>query len=116
MGYNAMWAIQAWAVATLTPAGILAMWNGFSGGWYYNSYLNMYSFMPFGGTMYSPFGFGYFNPITVVDVYTPGGYYWNGAERDPAPERPQACRFQPCPASSAPPGGTPTSPRPNASA
>ena len=55
-----------------------AMWTGFSGGWYYNSYLNMYSFMPFAGTMYSPFGYGYYNPVTVAYVYTPG-YYWNGA-------------------------------------
>jgi hypothetical protein len=55
-----------------------AMWSGFSGGWYYNSYLNMYSYMPFAGTMYSPFGFGYYNPITIGYVYTPG-YYWNGA-------------------------------------
>lgn len=55
-----------------------AMWNGFSGGWYYNPYLNMYSYMPFAGTMYSPFGYGYYNPVTIVSVYTPG-YYWNGA-------------------------------------
>jgi hypothetical protein len=55
-----------------------AMWNGFSGGWYYNSYLNMYSYMPFAGTMYSPFGYGYYNPVTIAYVYTPG-YYWNGA-------------------------------------
>ena len=54
------------------------MWNGFSGGWYYNSYLDMYSYIPFAGTMYSPFGYGYYNPLTIVNVYTPG-YYWNGA-------------------------------------
>jgi hypothetical protein len=55
-----------------------AMWNGFSGGWYYNSYLNMYSYLPFAGTMYSPFGYGFYNPITIAYVYSPG-YYWPGA-------------------------------------
>jgi hypothetical protein len=54
------------------------MWNGFAGGWYYNSYLNMYSYMPFAGTMYSPFGYGYYNPITIGYVYAPG-YYWGGS-------------------------------------
>jgi hypothetical protein len=54
------------------------MWAGFSGGWYYNPYLNMYSFMPFAGTLYSPFGYGYYNPVTIAYVYTPG-YYWQGA-------------------------------------
>jgi hypothetical protein len=55
-----------------------SMWNGFAGGWYYNPYLNMYSYMPFAGTMYSPFGYGYYNPVTVAYVYTPG-YYWAGS-------------------------------------
>jgi hypothetical protein len=54
------------------------MWRGFSGGWYYNQYLDMYSYLPFAGTTYSPFGYGYFNPITIAYVYTPG-YYWQGA-------------------------------------
>jgi hypothetical protein len=54
------------------------LWNGFSGGWYYNQYLNMYSYLPFAGTMYSPFGYGYYNPLTIGYVYTPG-YYWQGA-------------------------------------
>ncbi len=55
-----------------------AMWNGFSGGWYYNSYLNMYSYLPFAGTVYSPFGYGIYNPVTIADVYTPT-YYWTGS-------------------------------------
>src|ERR1700722_3252634 len=38
----------------------------------------MYSYMPFAGTMYSPFGYGYYNPNTIGYVYAPG-YYWNGA-------------------------------------
>jgi hypothetical protein len=55
-----------------------AMWNGFSGGWYYNSFLNMYSYMPFGASVMSPFGYGIYNPVTIGYVYVPG-YYWSGA-------------------------------------
>lgn len=55
-----------------------AMWNGFSGGWYYNQCMGMYSYIPFAGTMYSPFGYGLFNPATIAYVYAPG-YYWQGA-------------------------------------
>ncbi|HXE62396.1 MAG TPA: hypothetical protein VN519_02595 [Bryobacteraceae bacterium] len=55
-----------------------AMWNGFSGGWYYNSFLNMYSYMPFGGAVMSPFGYGIYNPVTIGYVYMPT-YYWSGA-------------------------------------
>lgn len=55
-----------------------AMWNGFSGGWYYNSFLNMYSYMPFGAGVMSPFGYGIFNPMTIGYVYFPT-YYWSGA-------------------------------------
>jgi len=55
-----------------------AMWSGFSGGWYYNQCMGMYSYIPFAGTMYSPFGYGFYNPITIGYVYAPG-YYWQGA-------------------------------------
>jgi hypothetical protein len=74
LGYGGMGFGSGYAYTGWNPA----MWNGFSGGWYYNSYLNMYSYMPFAGTMYSPFGYGYYNPNTIGYVYTPG-YYWNGA-------------------------------------
>ncbi len=55
-----------------------AMWRGFSGGWYYNQCMNMYSYLPFAGTVYSPFGYGYYNPVTIGYAYNPG-YYWSGA-------------------------------------
>jgi hypothetical protein len=74
MGYGSLGFGSGYAYTGWNPA----MWNGFSGGWYYNSYLNMYSYMPFAGTMYSPFGYGYYNPMTIGYVYTPG-YYWTGA-------------------------------------
>ena len=54
------------------------MWNGFSGGWYYNSFLDMYSYMPFGASVYTPFGYGIYNPVTIGYVYMPT-YYWSGA-------------------------------------
>jgi hypothetical protein len=73
-----------------------AMWSGFSGGWYYNQCMNMYSYIPFGGTMYSPFGYGFFNPLTIGYVYTPG-YYWQ-VPADPVRAPPLACL---CPASMA---------------
>jgi hypothetical protein len=50
----------------------------FRGGWYYNSYLNMYTYMPYGGTSWSPFGYGYFSPYTINSYYNPGNYYWYG--------------------------------------
>jgi hypothetical protein len=69
MGYGSGYAYTGW-----NPA----MWSGFSGGWYYNSYLNMYSYLPFSGTIYSPFGYGFYNPVTIGYAYTPG-YYWAGS-------------------------------------
>jgi hypothetical protein len=50
----------------------------FRGGWYYNSFLNMYTYMPYGGTAWSPFGYGYFSPYTIYSYYSPGNYYWYG--------------------------------------
>jgi hypothetical protein len=55
-----------------------SMWNGFSGGWYYNSFLNMYSYMPFGAGLVTPFGYSMFNPVTIGYVYMPA-YYWPGS-------------------------------------
>jgi hypothetical protein len=51
---------------------------GFRGGWYYNSYLNMYTYMPMGGTSWSPFGYGYYSPYTIGNYYQPNNYYWYG--------------------------------------
>jgi hypothetical protein len=52
--------------------------NGFSGNWYFNPFLNMYTYMPYGGTLWSPFGYGYYSPYTIYSYYSPGGYYWSG--------------------------------------
>jgi hypothetical protein len=42
---------------------------GAGGSWMYNPYFGMYTFMPFNGTAFSPFGYAYYTPITVVPVY-----------------------------------------------
>ncbi len=52
--------------------------SSFSGGWYYNPYLSMYTYMPYGGVAWSPFGYGYFSPYTIYSYYSPGNYYWYG--------------------------------------
>lgn len=54
------------------------MYGGFTGGWYYNRYLGMYTFMPFGGTILSPFGYGIYNPATIYYAYDPS-FYWGGS-------------------------------------
>jgi hypothetical protein len=52
--------------------------SAFSGGWYLNSLLGMYTYIPYGGAFWSPFGYGYFSPGTIYSFYQPGGYYWYG--------------------------------------
>jgi hypothetical protein len=58
--------------------GLMGIRNGLSGNWYYNSFLNMYTYMPYGGTLWSPFGYGYFSPYSIYSFYSPGNYYWYG--------------------------------------
>ena len=42
---------------------------GAAGGWFYNPYFGMFTYMPYYGTAWSPFGYAYYTPITVVPVY-----------------------------------------------
>ena len=44
-------------------------YSGLSGGWMFNPYFGMYTFMPFAGTAWSPFGYAFYTPVTVVPVY-----------------------------------------------
>ncbi len=58
-------------------------YSAFNGGWYYNSFYNCYTFMPFGRRFYSPFGFGFFRNYADCYWYNPyynpyGGYYGGG--------------------------------------
>ncbi len=49
-------------------AGGGGSWNG---GWYYNPYFDMITYVPLGGTFWSPFGYGFFSPLTIGQYYAP---------------------------------------------
>jgi hypothetical protein len=47
--------------------------NGGLGGWAYNSLYGMYTYLPYNGIAYSPFGFSFYSPYTVYQAYQPYG-------------------------------------------
>jgi len=47
----------------------------YSSGWAFNPYFNMYTFIPYRGAFYSPFGYALWSPFTVYDyLYSPVFY------------------------------------------
>jgi len=50
-------------------------WNG---GWYYNPYFDMITYVPMGGVFWNPFGYGFFSPGMIGAYYYPTGYYGGG--------------------------------------
>ncbi len=40
-------------------------------GWHWNPYFGLFTFVPYRGTLYSPFGYAFWSPRTVVQVYNP---------------------------------------------
>jgi hypothetical protein len=52
--------------------------GGWNGGWYYNPYFNMYTFVPLAGTMWNPWGYGFFSPYSIFNYYTPTTYWGGG--------------------------------------
>lgn len=53
--------------------------NGFTGGnWYYNPYFGFATYVPWGDTLRSPFGYYYYTPATVMAVYYPPRPAYNG--------------------------------------
>jgi hypothetical protein len=44
-------------------------YGAYGGNWMFNPYFGMYTFLPFYGTAWSPFGYAFYTPITVVPVY-----------------------------------------------
>ncbi len=40
-----------------------------SGGWLWNPYFGMFTYVPYRGVMYSPYGYAYWSPRTVMRVY-----------------------------------------------
>lgn len=64
-GYIAMANVSAARQST-------ARGNGFTGGnWYYNPYFGFATYVPWGDTLRSPFGYYYYTPSTVMAVYYP---------------------------------------------
>ena len=49
------------------------------GSWMWNPMFGMYTYLPYRGTYWDPFGFGYFSPYTVGNFFffSPGYYYGN---------------------------------------
>jgi hypothetical protein len=50
-------------------------WNG---GWYFNPYFSMFTFVPAGGTSWNPWGYGFYSPETISSYYTPSTYWYGG--------------------------------------
>lgn len=55
--------------------GGFGAWNG---GWYFNPYFGMYTYVPASGTMWNPWGFGFFSPYSIYSYYTPTTYWYGG--------------------------------------
>jgi hypothetical protein len=75
------------AIANLSAARTYSAsrWGSGQSGWAYNPYLGTFTFIPMMDTMRSPFGWSFFTPWTVMNMYMPrayagGGYYsgYNG--------------------------------------
>jgi hypothetical protein len=53
--------------------------NGFtSSSWSYNPWFGLYTYIPYNGIYWSPFGYGYYSPYAVNYLYNYPGYYNNG--------------------------------------
>lgn len=78
--FNRAQTLTAANVAALRRSGSLS--TAFAGGWYYNPFYNCYTFMPFRGRYFSPYGFGFFNNWADCywydPYYRPYGYYGGG--------------------------------------
>jgi hypothetical protein len=55
-----------------SPSG---SWNG---GWYFNRYMDMFTYVPAYGMGASPFGYGFFSPGSIYDYYAPQYYSYGG--------------------------------------
>jgi len=52
--------------------------GGWNSGWYYNPYLDMFTFVPGAGTYWNAFGYGFFSPGTIYNYYSPSTYWYGG--------------------------------------
>jgi hypothetical protein len=46
------------------------------GRWYYNPYYSMYTYLPMDGMFFNPYGYGFFSPYSVYQVYNNPGYFY----------------------------------------
>jgi hypothetical protein len=61
-----------------TPGAYTAGGYGGAGSWAYNPWFGMYTYLPYNGMFYSPFGYGYFSPFMVGYLYMPGSPFFLG--------------------------------------
>ena len=64
------------AMANVSAAKSLQGSGTYASSWGWNPYFGMFTFIPFGGTCYSPFGYGYWSPTSVYQVYYGQRPYW----------------------------------------
>lgn len=77
------------ATANVSAARSLAYqgYDSYSGGWIFNPWYGMFTYVPLGGLVYSPFGYGFWSPVRVISAFQPayasgGGIY--GGSRGPS--------------------------------
>jgi hypothetical protein len=52
--------------------------GNWTGGWYFNPYMDMFTYVPAYGMLASPFGFGFFSPGMIYSYYMPQYYAYGG--------------------------------------
>lgn len=48
-----------------------------AGGWFWNSFYGMFTYLPLNGTLYSPYGYRFWSPYSVYQVYYAPRYNYN---------------------------------------
>ena len=70
---------QSLSAANMSSARSLNASSGsWNGGWYFNPYMSMFTYVPANGMQASPFGFGFFSPGLIYDYYNPQYYSYGG--------------------------------------
>lgn len=49
-----------------------------AGGWYFNPFFDMYTFVPVSGVAWNAFGYGFFSPGMINAFYSPTNYWYGG--------------------------------------
>jgi hypothetical protein len=61
-----------------SPYGYGSGVGNFTSGWYFNPWLDMYTFVPGAGAYWNAFGYGFFSPSTIYAFYSPSSYWYGG--------------------------------------